>query len=449
MRLVQALRIEPDVRLALVGAGGKTTAMFRLARQLPRPVILAATTHLAVEQTPLADRHLVVKSADQVANVRLKSDEVLLLTDEAHTDGRTGGLDPDTMAALKELADRESVPFLFEADGSRRLPLKAPADHEPVIPNWTTSVAVVAGLSGLGSLLDADHVHRPEIFSEITSLKSGAVVNEDSLAALLRHPSGGLKGIPQNATRAVILNQADSIKRKSSGCSMAQNLLEVYDRVLVTSLVPKVAVQLPVEGHSEEVYRSFEPVAGVVLAGGDSSRYGSPKALLEWHGKPLIRHVVEKACWAGLSPVLVGLGAVVEPIKAALAGLPVVFTHNPEWEIGQASSLRIGVKALPERTGAAVFLLADQPQIPVMLLGKLIEKHRQTYGPIVAPRVVGQRGNPVLFDRIVFPELQSIQGDQGGRAVFNRYSPQWVDWQDDRILMDVDTPEDYDRLNNL
>jgi molybdenum cofactor cytidylyltransferase len=94
-------------------------------------------------------------------------------------------------------------------------------------------------------------------------------------------------------------------------------------------------------------------------------------------------------------------------------------------------------------------MLADQPQIPVMLLSKLVERHRQTYGPIIAPRVGKQRGNPVLFDRTVFPELLTIQGDQGGRAVFSHYASQWIDWFDDRILLDVDTPDDYDLLNSL
>lgn len=449
MRLVQALRINRDLRLALVGAGGKTTTMFRLARQLEGPVLLSATTHLAVEQTALADRHLIVNSAGEVARVALNSKEVLLVTGEAHTDGRTAGLDHESITALKEFSDREGVPLIFEADGSRCLPLKAPASHEPVIPPWTKTVAVVAGLTALGFPLDYDHVHRPEIFSKLSGLSLGAPVDGKSLTAMLGHTLGGLKNIPQAADRVVILNQADTVNSKAAGGAIALGLLDTFHRVLVASLRSQDETLVSQRGSMGEVYRVFEPVAAVVLAGGDSSRYGSPKALLQWQGKPLIRHVVEKANWAGMSPVQVVVGAVVEPIKAVLAGLPVNFVYNPDWEGGQSSSLRLGVQTLPLRTGAAVFMLADQPQIPVTLLGKLIELHRQTFGPIIVPRVNGQRGNPVLFDQSLFSELQTIQGDQGGRAVFDCYPIQWLDWYDDRVLLDIDTPQDYDHLMNL
>jgi molybdenum cofactor cytidylyltransferase len=80
------------------------------------------------------------------------------------------------------------------------------------------------------------------------------------------------------------------------------------------------------------------------------------------------------------------------------------------------------------------------------VLRSLVELHRQTLAPVVAPLVGGQRGNPVLFDRVTFASLARLQGEAGGRALFSRYPPLWLPWHDTSLLLDVDTEEDYRRL---
>jgi molybdenum cofactor cytidylyltransferase len=107
------------------------------------------------------------------------------------------------------------------------------------------------------------------------------------------------------------------------------------------------------------------------------------------------------------------------------------------------------LNALPANTGSVVFLLADQPQIPPDLVRALIEKHTRTLAPVIAPRVEGQRGNPVLFDRSTFPDLLALKGDTGGRAIFSRYPIEWIDWDDHNLLLDVDSEADYERLLHL
>ena len=91
--------------------------------------------------------------------------------------------------------------------------------------------------------------------------------------------------------------------------------------------------------------------------------------------------------------------------------------------------------------------LADQPLIAPALIPSLIETHRTTLAPIVAPRHKGRRGNPVLFDRAAWPELMELTGDTGGRPLFEKYAGEveWVE-ADEGVLMDVDTEEDYARL---
>ncbi len=94
---------------------------------------------------------------------------------------------------------------------------------------------------------------------------------------------------------------------------------------------------------------------------------------------------------------------------------------------------------------AALFLLADQPGITPRLLSALVQRHRETLAPIVAPRFQGRRGNPVLFDRRTFPEFEQLTGDAGARSIIRRYEAEiaWVDWPTGEILRDIDTPDDY------
>jgi molybdenum cofactor cytidylyltransferase len=101
---------------------------------------------------------------------------------------------------------------------------------------------------------------------------------------------------------------------------------------------------------------------------------------------------------------------------------------------------------LPKETGGVIFLLVDQPQVSVELLRALVERHSQDLAQVLAPYVFDQRANPLLFDRITFADLLSITGDTGGRAIFSKFSPNYLNWYDRRLLLDVDTPEDYQKL---
>ena len=100
------------------------------------------------------------------------------------------------------------------------------------------------------------------------------------------------------------------------------------------------------------------------------------------------------------------------------------------------------------KVGAAIFLLADQPQITSTVVRALIEEHARTLTPIVGPLIGGQRSNPVLFDQVTFPDLIALSGDAGGRAIFSQYPVNYLTWYDESQLSDVDTPEEYKKLVN-
>jgi molybdenum cofactor cytidylyltransferase len=188
--------------------------------------------------------------------------------------------------------------------------------------------------------------------------------------------------------------------------------------------------------------------AALILAAGASTRLGRPKQLLDWAGRPLARAVAEVALAAGLDPVIAVVGAASRQVTAALAGLPLRIVENPAYMQGQSTSLRAGVAALPADAAAALVLLADQPFVTAAIVARIVAEWRAHGSAIVAPAYAGQRGNPVLFDRTVFPELLAVEGDQGARAILaaNPSRIRLVRFDDPRPLIDIDTSEDYERL---
>lgn len=168
--------------------------------------------------------------------------------------------------------------------------------------------------------------------------------------------------------------------------------------------------------------------------------------LLPWKGEALIHHAARTALDAGLQPVVVVTGAAAEEIQADLETLAVQVVNNPSYLSGQSTSVRAGIKALPENTRAVIFLLGDQPFVSPELIQKLVATYRQTHPTILAPFVGDKRTNPVLFDRSVFDLLCQLEGDQGARSIFGKYPPAAMPWPDERLLFDVDTPEDYQKL---
>lgn len=189
--------------------------------------------------------------------------------------------------------------------------------------------------------------------------------------------------------------------------------------------------------------------AAIVLAAGASTRFGQPKQLLPWFGRPLIAHIADTAWMAGLDPVIVVLGAEAERIQPALAARPVQLLRNYRWAEGMSASIATGIAAVPARTSSAVFLPVDQPLVTPGLLQQLVRQHRQTHAEIVVPQAAtGQRGTPALFASSLFAELAALRGNVGGRALFDRYRDRLsvLEIDDPLALADVDTPEAYKTL---
>jgi molybdenum cofactor cytidylyltransferase len=444
MRLADALRIAPKRVVAFTGAGGKSTAIGRITRELSQEsrVVLTSTTKLHHRQSTLAESHLIARTPQDLDRLPSLLDECLsvLVTGEVEEgEPKWGGVDAPTLDAIHALSQEIGCVLLIEADGARGRSLKAPADHEPVVPPYADLVVPVVGLDVIGAPLNDEMVHRPERASSLLGLIEGEVIKPEHVSALLCDPSGGLKGVPEEAEVRVLLNKAETPERQEQGRTIASLLLTASRiRAAVVSSVFQ----------AQPVYEVFGRVAGIVLAAGDSKRLGRLKQLVHWRGKTLVMHAVEAGRGADLWPLVVVIGAEGEAVSKELEKESLFIVDNPDWSAGLSTSLRAGLGPVEGNSEAVVVLLSDMPFVRAEHIKALVQEHRRTLSPLVAPRAGGRRTNPVLFDRSTFLDLKAAQGDQGGRGLFQKFPIAWVECEES-TLFDIDTPEDLQRLKEL
>ena len=190
-------------------------------------------------------------------------------------------------------------------------------------------------------------------------------------------------------------------------------------------------------------------IAAIMLAAGRSTRMGEENKLLaDIGGGTMLRRVAEAALASRARPVLVVTGHQEVGVRATLAGLDLSLVANPEFASGLASSLKAGVRAVPEACSGALVLLGDMPQIAASHLDRLIAEFLP--GAIVVPVHEGKQGNPVLWPRSHFPKLLQLEGDAGAKRLIaaHRGQVREVEMEAAGIFADIDTPEELQRLRD-
>ena len=228
MKLVEALNIAADEVVALVGGGGKTTAMFRLARETVERgghAITTTTTKIFAAQIALAPAHVDAAAAtrDAIAAPLATHRHVLVIGASDPDTGKADGVSVELFRRLREWFPGACI--LNEADGSRMRPFKAPAEHEPVIPEETTLVVPVVGADVFGKPLDAEHVHRPQLVSALSGAPLGATITPEIVATVLAHPEGGCKGVPRGARVVALINKVETLADSKPAHETAERLL--------------------------------------------------------------------------------------------------------------------------------------------------------------------------------------------------------------------------------
>jgi molybdenum cofactor cytidylyltransferase len=189
----------------------------------------------------------------------------------------------------------------------------------------------------------------------------------------------------------------------------------------------------------------------IILAAGASTRMGQPKQQLKFGDETLLQRAVRTALDTMAASVIVVLGANAHEIQAELQQGSAVISVNPDWQEGMASSIRIGLqqlqKQLPEVENA-IFMLCDQPFVSSALLNQLIQTHNEDKGGIIACTYNDTIGAPVLFNKRYFGELMALSGQEGAKHLLLKFSDDVIAVPFDQGGIDIDTPEDYQRLTD-
>ena len=251
MKLYRSLDLDLDKRqvISIVGGGGKTTTMNKLAQELKdegKKVLVTTSTCMMMPKEGEYDKILQMKDLRKDEDILYEGLEdgsiTVIFGDLIRTD-KVKGLEEET---IDYIANEDIFDFiLVEADGARRRPIKAPREGEPLVPNSTDIVIGVIGLDAYGEDIDEDTIHRLEIFKQILDISDREeVLDEDIIADLVIHPKGLFKN-SDDAERFLILNKADSEERIEAGKKIKEEIPETFGikKVLIVSYLNDTLIE--------------------------------------------------------------------------------------------------------------------------------------------------------------------------------------------------------------
>jgi molybdenum cofactor cytidylyltransferase len=188
-------------------------------------------------------------------------------------------------------------------------------------------------------------------------------------------------------------------------------------------------------------------IEAILLAAGESRRVGYPKPLLKIDGQTFVAHLSDVLLQA-VPRIIVVTGAFADRVRQAIPSDPrITMADNPDYRLGQLSSLRVGLRMVSDQADAALVHLVDHPAVTVATFRAIVAEYARAGKPIVIARYRGKRGHPVIFDRSLFDEVAQASDSEGARVVVNKDPDRvgYLDVDDAGVTLDLDTPADLER----
>ncbi len=340
---------------------------------------------------------------------------------------------------IRQVVDRvNSDVILIEADGSRRMPLKAPKKYEPVLPLDTTLAVPVAGLDALGKPFTEQNVYNIETIIDRYGFGYDMPIQPAWIAQILRDEVLGLKDIPPNARVVALLNKTTTNRMSLQPARKTANM------ILKEKRIEAVAIGA-VKNRNNPVFEVQQRIGAIVLAGGLSRRMGRSKMLLSWGKRTVIETIARRLVPFKFTDTVVVTGYKTGQVEAALEHVPIRTIFNPHFAAGEMlSSLKVGLRALGDDVDACMVILGDQPQLKTRTIHNLLQAYAVSTEDIVAPIYKDRRGHPIIIGRRYWNELLDLPHGKMPRDVINNYPILTIESEDDSILRDIDTPEQYE-----
>lgn len=475
-----------SITVSIVGAGGKTTLMYFLGKELEAAgyrTLMTTTTMLYYPEEEDASTVLLGKDSLMEFLITEKSKSSMTPGTEGNAsksilfgshiietdEKKIKGFEKVEMESLEKSGLFEKFDFvLIEADGSKRKSVKASNDSEPVIIEITDAVIGVVGLDCLEKEINEENVHRAEAFAKLMNKKLGDRITDIDIKDLAISKEGLFKNTPSHSKKILILNKAET-ERIEAGKTIINLIRKEYEMNANRAIAEKSYSDKSAEiehfmlASLEQglIYNSYPlKLTKIVFGAGVGKRMNAQKLLLDLNGKSIIEHVLLTVGKIKSSRNGFGVNDLTtetilvysdDRIKETAERYEIdSIIRNPEPERGMSNSLKLTVSNSSKDTDAYMFFMGDQPFITEDSINKLIKFWMKDTTRIVVPYFAGKRGNPVIFPSLFYDKLMAVTGDKGGRDVIisNLDKVSFLEIENEMEGLDIDDPETYETLKS-